>query len=700
MTRTSSKNPNAPLLIELGCEELPPKTLDLLAVSFYDSVCAGLGKARVGFNADNSRWFATPRRLAILIDAVESRQPDQAINRRGPAVQAAFSEDGSPTPAATGFAKSVGVAVTELQRTTEGEKEYLYFKATQPGQSLVEILFPLLEQAASQLPVPKPMRWSGHSFQFVRPVHWLIVLHGNDVLEGELFAQRAGRLTMGHRVHAPGPHEIAHATDYEAVLLKAFVLVDPDQRRDKISAGVVNAGIQCSAFALLDETLLDEVKNLVEWPVCLTGEFEHEFLDVPAEALVSSMQLHQKFFPIYADDSRSKLLNKFVAVSNLESKNPAAVIEGFERVIRSRLADARFFWDQDRKLPLSGFREALNGIIFQNKLGTIGDKCDRVTRLSEIIASNINYKTGAVAAAAQLYKCDLVSQMVGEFPDLQGVMGRYYAAESGEEEEVAAAIEEHYLPRFAGDTLPISTTGWILALADRLDTLVGIFAINQKPTGTRDPFALRRAAVGCVRLLQQNQHDISLQSLLADAAAGYTGVTDANTPVQDEVKQFILGRLRSLCRGQGYSTELFNAVIDVQDDKLIDFAARLAALKQFTARPEAASLAEANKRINNILRKSASEEEFDFSDINAILEVEKRLLDEVKAITDSVRALSEAGDYSSALNKLAGLKPSVDAFFDQVMVMDEDPEVRRSRLALVAQVSALFQNIANISALA
>jgi glycyl-tRNA synthetase beta chain len=691
---------NAPLLVELGCEELPPKALDTLAESFFESVCSGLQKARVDFDRENSRWYATPRRLAFVLASVAARQPDQSIQRRGPAVQAAFAEDGSAKAAANGFARSVGVTVDDLQRKTEDGKEYLYFESMAVGKELTEILYPLLEQAAKQLPVPKPMRWSSHDFQFVRPVHWLVVMHGDTVLEGSLFSRPAGRQSMGHRVHAPGPHEITTASDYESTLESAFVMADPARRREKIAAAAVESGQKHSAFTSIDEDLLEEVKNLVEWPVCLSGEFEQEFLDVPAEALVSSMQSHQKFFPVYTDDSKQQLINRFVTVANLESSDPEAVIEGFERVIRPRLSDARFFWDQDRKQPLFDYRDALDGIIFQKQLGTIGDKCNRVAALCGKIAEFMQTPAGPVCQAAQLAKCDLVSQMVGEFPDLQGVMGRYYAIASGEDEAVARAIEEHYLPRFAGDTLPGSETGLILALADRLDTLIGIFAINQKPTGNKDPFALRRAALGCVRLLQQGDQDLSLDDLLAAAAAGYGEDIDAGEEIQAEVKRFILDRLRNLCREQGYSVEQFNAVVEIQDNKLQDFSARLAALKQFATLPEAASLAAANKRISNILRKSAASESFQISDINAQLDEERTLLIEVNEITDSVRALSAAGDYTAALNQLAGLRPAVDAFFEQVMVMDEDPGVRRSRLALVSEVRSLFQNVANISALA
>jgi len=690
----------APLLIEIGCEELPPKSLDILAESLFDSVCAGFEKSRLGFNTNSSRWYATPRRLAVLLADVESRQSDQVVKRRGPAVQAAFADDGAATPAALGFARSVGAAVEDLQRIEEGGREYLYFESMQTGKTLGEMLFPILEQAASQLPVPKPMRWSDHSYQFVRPVHWLVVLHGNDVLQGELFGHPAGRLTLGHRVHAPGTHEIPAASGYEAALYALHVMVAPELRREKISTQAASIGESASAFTSIDTDLLDEVKNLVEWPVCLAGQFEKEFLDVPTEALVSSMQSHQKFFPLYKDASMEQLLNRFVTVANLESTDPGAVVEGFERVIRPRLSDARFFWQQDKNQPLFESRGTLDDIIFQKQLGTIGDKCNRVAALCGNIAADIDFPAGPVSQAAQLAKCDLVSNMVGEFPELQGVMGRYYALASGEDADVAQAIEEHYWPRFAGDKLPATITGQILALADRLDTLVGIFSIGQKPTGTKDPFALRRAAQGCVRLLQIEGLSLSLDRLISFTAAGFEGVVGSNTQVQQEVKLFILERLRNLCREQGYSAELVNAVTDVQDDNLVDFSARLSALKIFSELPEADSLAAANKRISNILRKSAAEESFSVDDINAQLPEEKGLLSGLTAISESVRALSAAGNYAVALDQLAGLKPSVDAFFDQVMVMDDDPIVRRSRLALVAEVQNLFRNIANISALA
>jgi len=688
----------ADLLIELGCEELPPKALDRIAAALYDGLLAGLKKAQIEFDPSASRLYATPRRLAAHIGQVASRQPDQRLQRRGPALSAAFDSDGKPTPAASGFARSVGREVAELERLKTDKGEWLYVEIEQAGQSLTELLYPLLKQVLNDLPVPKPMRWGNHEYSFVRPVHWLLALHGDQVLEGNLFGQSAGRLTRGHRIHAPEPLTVSSPAYYEPVLLGARVIADPERRKAEIRRLATEQGEALGARTQLDDDLLDEVKNLVEWPVALSCSFEEEFLSVPAEALIASMQIHQKFFPVLSVGN-NQLTPRFIAIANLESAQPEAVIQGFERVIRPRLADARFFWDQDLKQPLEQHYEALGNIVFHRKLGTIKDKCERVAGLSMKIAELLGIDPALAGSVSRLAKCDLLSQMVNEFPDLQGIMGRYYALAEDSDVGVANAIAEHYLPRFAGDTIPTTALGMSVALADRLDSLVGIFAIGEKPTGTKDPFALRRAALGVVRIIQEGNLDLSLEQLLAWAGSGLVGLMEITGSIHSELSAFVLERLRNHYRELGFKPELFKAVTEVQSDRLLDVDHRVRALADFMRRPEAESLAAANKRIGNILRKADPSDLSADNEINPILEEEKKLLAEINAISEAVSALSKNGDYAGALDQLASLKPAVDGFFDHVMVMEKDSAIRRSRLALVRMVQAAFSNIANLSAL-
>lgn len=686
----------ADLLIEIGCEELPPRALDTLREALFAGVCAGLERERIAFERDGSGAYASPRRLAVLLRAVAPAQPDQEQQRRGPAVAAAFGPDGRPTPAAEGFARSVGLTVGALGRLQTERGEWLVARLEQPGKPLREVLYPVLEEAARSLPVPRPMRWADHDFSFVRPVHWLVVLHGEDVLHGTLLGQAADRLTRGHRVHAPGPHAIPHAGLYLAVLAAARVLADPAERRERIRAQLLAA----DPATRIDSALLDEVNNLVEWPVAIGCSFDEAFLNVPHAALVASMQDHQKFFPVLSPGASGAVTNRFVAVANLESAHTETVRSGFERVIRPRLADARFFLVQDEKHPLEHFSAALDHAVFQQKIGSIGDKSRRIASISRKIAEKLSVDPQLCARAAELAKCDLMTQMVGEFPELQGIMGRHYALHGGEPPAVADAIAEHYLPRFAGDAIPGTATGQVVALADRADTLVGIFAAGLRPTGNKDPFALRRNALGMVRILLEANLSLPLDRLLALAANELAGQGIPTPPeMLGEVRDFVVERARQHFRDAGYGAELVNAVLLSGWVSLPDLHARLRALADFMGQEPAQSLAAANKRISNILRKASEDFGTIIEEDRLVFEEERELYAEIVASELAVEPLLRKSDYVASLTQLAQLRPAVDRFFDGVMVMDEDPALRRNRLALLARLKSLFDQIADLSVL-
>ncbi len=683
------------LLVELGCEELPPKALDTVREAFYSGVKAGLEKQNLDFDLADSLSFSTPRRLAVLFKKVAPNQPDLDQERRGPALAAAFDKDGKATPAAKGFARSVGKEVTELETVQTEQGEWLYAKLHIPGKPLSQLIYPILEQAIKQLPVPKPMRWASHDFSFIRPVHWLVVMHGAQVLEGMLLGQVASNSSQGHRIHSPGPHTIPKAGDYGHVLEAAFVIVDQNRRRDLIREKILGV----DENVRIDPDLLDEVNNLVEWPVAVGCSFDEEFLAVPHAALIASMQDHQKFFPVMEPGATGKISNKFIAVSNLESEHSPSVRTGYERVIRPRLADARFFLQQDMKQPLVSFSDGLNQLIFQKKIGTIGDKSTRISVLSKKIAEVLSCDFKAPERAAKLSKCDLMSQMVGEFPELQGVIGRHYALASGEDPAVAAAIEEHYFPRFAGDIIPPSQAGQIVSIADRLDTLTGIFAADLRPSGNKDPFGLRRASLGLVRILLEARLNLPLNRLLALAANELAPRLSVDPSLLVEIRDFIVERVRNYYREQGFAAELINAALLSDWDTLPDLNSRLRALDDFMGQEAAASLAAANKRIGNILRKSG-DSVYETIDANRfVLDEERHLFKEVTRLEESLNPLLKASNYAASLELLAGLRQPVDAFFDSVMVMDDDLELRANRLALLSRLKALFDRIANLSVL-
>jgi glycyl-tRNA synthetase beta chain len=686
--------PSRDLLVEIGTEELPPKALRGLADAFHAGVAAGLGRAELGHG--NSRSFATPRRLAVLVEAVQERQPDKAVERRGPALKAAFDGDGRPSAAALGFARSCGVEVGQLERLETEKGSWLLHRSTQAGLPAAELLPRVVEEALARLPIPKRMRWGALPVEFVRPVHWVVLLFGDEVVPAEVLGVPAGRETRGHRFHHPATIALDAPASYAARLESpGQVVADFSARRERIRAQVERLAAELGGRAVIDEALLDEVSALVEWPAALAGSFDARFLEVPAEALIATMKGNQRYFHVVGPDGA--LRPHFIAVANIESRNPAAVRAGNERVVRPRLADADFFWKKDRSLPLASRAEALAGVVFQQRLGTLLDRTRRLARVARVIAAGCGADPDLAERAAQLAKCDLVTEMVGEFPELQGVMGRHYAAHDGEPAEVASAIDEQYMPRHSGDALPATATGQVLSLADRLDSLVGIFGIGQSPTGDKDPFGLRRAALGVVRILIERELDLDLRELLLTAARAYD-LFDPE-PVAEQVFDFALERLRAYYLEVGVTPDTFDAVLARRPTRPLDFDRRVRGVSAFRGLPEAVSLAAANKRIQNILRQAGGAPTGPMEPWLLEAPAEHGLAEAVAMLGREVEPLLERGAYPEALARLAGLKDAVDRFFDEVMVMVDDPRVRRNRLALLSGVSELFLRTADVSRL-
>lgn len=686
----------ADLLIELGCEELPPKALDTIRQAFFEAVLNGLEKNSISLDRQSSCSYSTPRRLALLISGVASRQPDLDQERRGPAVKAAFDGEGKPTGAALGFARSVGKDVSELETISNDKGEWLFARTQQAGKPLADLIYPVLEQAIKQLPVPRPMRWANHDFSFVRPVHWLVVLHGDRLIEGSLLGQQAGRQTRGHRVHSAGPHAIPSSNEYLQILHAAYVVADQELRKSRIEESLKMA----DPSVHIDSRLLDEVNNLVEWPVAVSCSFEREFLEVPHAALIASMQDHQKFFPVKDSKNPERVSNQFIAISNIESTDTASVREGYERVIRPRLADARFFLEQDKKKPLDSLIPLLDRVVFQKEIGSVGDKSRRMSSISKNLGGMLSLNSEHASRAALLSKCDLMTLMVGEFPELQGTMGQQYALLSGEVKEVATAIGEHYSPRFSGDGIPGSIDGKLVSLSDRIDTLVGIFAAGLRPSGNKDPFALRRSALGMVRILIEAELEIALDRLIAIASNELSRQLEIKPELLKDVREFVVDRLRGYYRDQGHGTQLINAALASSWDTLPDLDKRLRALSAFMGQTEAASLAESNKRIGNILRKTEDVFSKEIDDDLFVFEEERVLFEEITRLEKAVLPLLEQGDYEYSLRLLAGLKEPVDTFFDAVMVMDENEALRLNRLSLLSNLKLLFDRIGDLSVLA
>ncbi|PTL91484.1 glycine--tRNA ligase subunit beta [Halomonas litopenaei] len=681
------------LLLELGVEELPPGAIDTLSDAFAEGVRRGLADAGVDFQGVTA--YASPRRLAVRVEALADKQPDRDVEKRGPALAAAF-KDGEPTKAAQGFARSCGVSVDDLIHLETDKGTWLGYREQQQGEATVALLPAIIDKAVAALPVPKNMRWGASRIEFSRPVHWLVALYGDEVVPATVLGLEAGRETRGHRFHAPEAIVLEHADDYLGALEDAWVLADRSKRRERIREQVLAEAELLEATAVIDEDLLEEVSGLVEWPVALTGSFDERFLEVPAECLISSMKANQKYFHLL--DADGKLKPAFITVSNIDSREPDKVIAGNEKVIRPRLADAAFFYETDRKRPLAERIEGLSSVVFQKQLGTLADKARRSANVAAHIASRTGGDESRARRAAALAKCDLVTEMVLEFPELQGIMGRYYAEHDGEDAEVARALEEQYLPRFASDAIPQTLTGQALAIADRLDTITGIFGIGQRPSGTKDPFALRRASIGVLNILVKGELDLDLRELLELAVAQHEALPKADGLV-DDVLGYMLDRFRAWAQDEGIGAEVYLAVRARPVTRPLDFARRLRAVAQFATRDEAAALAAANKRVGNILSKQDHDGRTEVDESLLSEDAEKALKNAVAACQEQVAPLFQQARYSDALDVLASLRAPVDAFFDQVMVMAEDEAVRANRLALLASLQALFLEVADIAEL-
>lgn len=714
-----------PLLIELGTEELPVKALPGLAQAFFDGIVAGLGKRGIAVQADGAKPLSTPRRLAVLLPGVAEEQPEQAVETFGPYVNIALDAAGRPTKALEGFAAKAGVAWNALERASDAKGERFVHRSVKPGVRTAEVLPEVLAEAIAAMPIPKPMRWGDHDYGFARPVHWLVLLFGGEVVPAQLLGVVAGRDSRGHRFLHDAWVPLSAPGEYVAALEAASVLVDPDVRRARIVAEVEAAARQAGGTARITEDNLEQTVALVEWPSAVACSFEPAFLAVPQEALIETMEINQKFFPVL--DAGGRLTEHFVGIANIVSTNVEQVRKGYERVIRPRFADARFFFDEDLKQGLASMGEGLAGVTYQARLGSVADKVARVSSLAQAIAPQVGVDAGLAKRAAELAKNDLQSRMVNEFPELQGIAGRHYAQAAGEDSEVALAIDEAYRPRFAGDDIAASGTGKVLAIAERLDTLAGGFAAGLKPTGNKDPFALRRNALGLARTIIESGYELDLTRLLAEAAkpaikkthqrsekeiqerrakgmgllesmepSAELNLASAVTAASDEIYDFILDRLKGYYADKGVPATHFNAVAELRPHSLYDFDRRIDAIGTFAQLPEAEALAAANKRIRNILRKAEGEVPGQVDDTLLSEPAELALAEAVAAAIDDTGAALAQRDYVSVLSGLAKLRPQVDAFFDQVLVNAEDPAVRGNRLALLKTLGERFGRVAAI----
>jgi glycyl-tRNA synthetase beta chain len=685
----------ATLLFEIGTEELPPKALKRLSQALSEHFVEGLDQA--GLEHGEIETFATPRRLALRIQACLMKQPDRRIERRGPTLQAAFDKDGKPTKAAEGFARSCGTTVDNLTKLETNKGTWLAYQVEKKGQLAAQLLPKIAEQALHKLPIPKRMRWGDSEAQFVRPVHWLLFLHGEQVIECNLLDAKADRLSLGHRFHHPTALSLSNPQDYESVLHDTgCVIASFEKRKHKIREAVQQSAASLGGHPDLDDELLDEVTALNEWPVPISASFEERFLEVPQEALVATMKANQKYFPLF--DGKGRLMNHFITIANIDSPKPELIQEGNQRVIRPRLSDAMFFWQQDAKHRLEDRLDGLKQVVFQNQLGSMYDKSERVARLAELIAIEIEGDPELAHRAGLLSRCDLMTNMVFEFPDMQGVMGRYQAQRDGEDPELAEAMDEFYMPRFSGDRLPQTRTGIAISLAEKLDTLIGIFGIGQRPTGDKDPYALRRAALGALRIIREHSLTLHLRRLL-EAVTESMAESITEPDVANAVYSFMLERLKGIYLEEGVTVDLFQAVAEVAPDTIVDFDQRIQAMDRFRKLPEASSLAAANKRIRNILRKNteplpARADQSLFQD-----QAERDLVAKLDELTPEVQPLFDQGEYAKGLQLLASLKKPVDNFFDQVMVMTDETSLRINRLALLTQLENQFLSVADISLL-
>ena len=681
-------------LVEIGTEELPPKALKTLATSFADNVEAELNLAGLSF--DKIEWFAAPRRLAVKVLNLATQQPSKEIEKRGPAVSAAFDAEGKPTKAAEGWARGCGITVEQAERIATDKGEWLVHRAKIEGQPTKNLLNDIVANALAKLPIPKPMRWADKTVQFIRPVHTVTMLLGDELIEGEILGVTSARTIRGHRFLGEKEFEIQHADQYPQLLReKGSVVADFNERKAEILAKSQAKATALGGVADIEESLLEEVTSLVEYPNVLAAKFEERFLAVPAEALVYTMKGDQKYFPIY--DKEGKLLPHFIFVSNINPEDPTAIIEGNEKVVRPRLTDAEFFFKTDLKQKLVDRLPRLETVLFQQQLGTLKDKTDRIEQLAGEIAKQIGADEAKAKRAGLLSKCDLMTNMVFEFTDTQGVMGMHYARHDGEDEEVAVALNEQYMPRFAGDELPKSLVASAVALADKFDTLTGIFGIGQAPKGSADPFALRRAALGALRIIVEKNLPLDLEDLVKKSAALF-GDKLTNSNVVADVVDFMLGRFRAWYQDEGIAVDVIQAVLARRPTRPADFDARVRAVSHFRTLDSAEALAAANKRVSNILAKADAT----IGEINltaCVEPAEKALAEAVLALRTEVQPLIAKGDYTAVLDKLANLRAPVDSFFDNVMVNAEDPALRQNRLAILNTLQGLFLQVADISLL-
>ncbi len=686
--------PACDFLVEIGTEELPPRSLLRLSQAFTSALVERLDREDLAHRKVTA--YATARRLALLVEDLAAAQPDRHVQRRGPALRAAFDAEGRPTPAAQGFARACGIPVEDLTRLENEQGAWLAYETVSAGRTAADLLPELLREALAALPIPKRMRWGDGAIEFVRPVHWVVLLLGDAILSTEILGIPSGGETRGHRFMQPGRIPIPAPGDYASLLERTGrVQVDFAARREALRGFVEAAARGQGGTALIDPALLEEVTALCEWPVAVVGAFDRQFLDMPAEVLIATLEDHQKCFPIV--DGEGRLLPYFVATSNIESLDPEAVRRGNERVVHPRLSDAAFFYAKDRAEPLEARRAALARVVYQDRLGTLLDRSERLAMLAEAIAREIGGDPTLARRAGLLSQCDLVTALVGEFPELQGKMGRHYAIRDGEPAEVAEALAEQYLPRQAGDALPRTKTGQGLALADKLDALTGVFGIGQAPSGDRDPFGLRRAALGCLRIALECNLDLDLQDLLSRAAALHG--TALEPGVQPVVFDFMMERLRGYLAEDGARPDAFEAVLARRPTRPCDFRERLRAVAAFRVRPESAALAAANKRIANLLKQARDAEPGAVD--RGLLEApaERQLAEDLASLEGPVREGLAERRYTAVLSLLAGLRDSVDAFFDQVLVLCDDARVRANRLALLGRVRSLFLEVADISRL-
>ncbi|MCG6201755.1 glycine--tRNA ligase subunit beta [Psychromonas antarctica] len=683
------------LLIELGTEELPPKSLRKLAESFASNVEAELNRVELSF--DSVRWLASPRRLALVVTNLADAQADKIVEKRGPAVNVAFDAAGKATKAAQGWARSNGISVEQAERLVTDKGEWLLFKSEAKGQTVAELIPTIAANALAKLPIAKPMRWGSESTQFIRPVHTVCLVFGNQLISAKLLGVSSDRIIRGHRFLGEAQLTLNHADDYERLLDDSGkVIVDYERRKAIIRDQVEAVAAHENGVAVIDDALLEEVTSLVEWPVTLVGSFDKKFLDVPSEALIYTMKDNQKYFPVL--DQAGNLLPRFIFVSNIVSRDPSQVISGNEKVVRPRLADAEFFFETDKKRTLASRLESLSSVLFQKQLGTLKEKSERIANIAEDIAVQIKANTKHAQRAGLLSKTDLMTDMVMEFPDVQGVMGMYYAKHDGEDDEVAIALNEQYLPRFSGDKLPTSLVACAVSLADKLDTLVGIFGIGQAPKGDKDPFALRRAAIGLLRIITDKNLDLDIVELAEIAKLQY-GDKLTNDDVVNDVVDFLFARFRATYQANGFSVELIQSVLARRPTKPVDFEKRIQAVAKFQTLPEAAPIAAANKRIGNILAKVQGEVNADLDPSLFENDAEKALAEILEALERKLTPLFAAGEYEVALFSLASLQTPVDAFFDNVMVMADNDAVKQNRLVILSRLRNLFLQVADLSVL-